>query len=106
MKKVLTIIAIMSFNLAIAQQSSSPYVTKKGGKMVLSKQDGTFMAIGENIRIKNAGIVSMDGHYTTEKGVVVNVQEGDKIFVDGKKVQIKELDQVKKGEGLGKEKSN
>lgn len=106
MKKVLTIIAIMSFNLAMAQQSSVPYITMKSGKMVVSKQDGSFAAIGENVHIRNAGVVSMDGHYTTKEGKVVNVREGDKIYVDGNNLKIQELDQAtNKGEGLDKVKS-
>jgi len=95
MKKVLTILAVLTFNLAIAQSATQTHVTRQDGKLIVVKQDGTTMKVVEDMRIMGGNLITTDGKFHTADGRVVNIDEGDEIYINGS-LKVKALPGVKK----------
>ena len=83
MKRVLTIIALLCVNLAIAQVHTSNFVTRKDGKLLLMKSGNGSIQVGEPIRVVG-GTIATDGTFTRTDGTKVMIEEGDIVYIDGK----------------------
>ena len=94
MKRVLTIIALLCVNLAIAQVHTSNYVTRKDGKLLLMKSGNGSIQVGEPIRVVG-GTIAVDGTFTRADGSKVMIEEGDMVFIDGK-TEIKSEEKAQK----------
>jgi hypothetical protein len=96
MKKILILLAVISFNTAIAQKTSDLYyVTMKNGKMMAGFNE-TQMLLTKNLTSSDGTVYTTDGFYIKTDGTSVKIQEGQSFMTQPLHIQAKPINKEEK----------